>query len=84
MLLLSNHVGSRYDFAMPENAVLFNPDSEGDFARGFDDVMNKSDGALLMAQKKSLELGQRFSPDKFAYNLTQMILSVRDSYGRLS
>ena len=84
MLLLSNHVGSRFDFAMPENSVMFNPDSEDDFARGFDEVMNKTDDECLSAQQKSLELGLRFSPDKFAVNLMQMIASVRGVHGCLS
>lgn len=73
MLLLSDHVGSRFDFAKQENAVLFNPDSEEDFARGFAEVMCKSDDELIGAQLKSVELGKRFSPEQFAEKLKRMI-----------
>ncbi len=77
MLLLSDHVGSRFDFAKSENSVLFNPDSEDDFARGFSAIMDKTDEELRVAQKKSLELGRMFSPEVFAHNLMQIIKELR-------
>ena len=73
MLLLSDRVGAKFDFAMPENSVLFNPESEADFAHGFRAIMEKTDEAQLAAQAKSVELGSRFSPTIFARNLSQMI-----------
>ena len=73
MLLLSDRVGSKFDFAMPENAVLFDPESEEDFARGFKAIMDKPEGAQMAAQVESVELGRRFSPAIFARNLSQMI-----------
>ena len=78
MLLLSDHVGSRFDFAKRENSVLFDPNSEEDFARGFAAVMGRTDGECLLAQQISVELGRLFSPQKFAANLTQMITMLRN------
>ena len=68
-LLLSNHVGARYDFSRPENAVEFDPDSEVDFERGFLRIMDMTGAEMVAAQKKSLELAKSFSPQVFADNL---------------
>ena len=78
MLLLSDHVGSRFDFAKRENSVLFDPGSEDDFARGFSEVMQKTDMEYVTAQRTSVELGKKFSPQIFAANLTQMIALLRN------
>lgn len=77
VLLLSDHVGSRFDFAKCENSVLFAPDSEDDFARGFSEVMQKTDTELVTAQRTSVELGKKFSPQIFARNLSGMIAKLR-------
>ena len=78
MLLLSDHVGSRFDFASMENAVMFNPDSDDDFARGFSEIMTKTESEWASAQAKSLELGRHHSPRIFADNLMRMIAKLRD------
>lgn len=77
MLVLSSHVGSRYDFAGEDNAVLFDPDSVTEFERALEDVVCRSKGELERGQKQSVELSERFSPAIFAKNLTRMVASPR-------
>lgn len=77
LLLLSNHVGSRFDFAKEENSVLFDPNSTEDFARGFETIMRMTDEQQLLAQRKSVELGQQFSPQVFAQALADMVDDLR-------
>ena len=77
MLLLSNHVGSRFDFAKPENSEQFDPDSVEDFARGFEAIMRKTESEQIKAQRMSIELGHQFSPQVFAKRLMEMIDDLR-------
>lgn len=73
MLLLSDRIGARYDFARPENSAIFDPGSTDDFAAGFRKLMAFSDEQLACAQEKSLCLATRFSPEIFARNLRDAI-----------
>lgn len=73
MLILSNHVGARYDFARVENAETFDPDSIEEFTRAFQRIMSKDEDALSVAQRHSVELAKAFSPRIFADNLLKMI-----------
>lgn len=72
MLLLSNHVGSRFDFSRPENCVEFDPDSLESFTAGFESIMRMDDERQIAAQNCSIELGKQFSPQVFAERLMGM------------
>lgn len=69
MLLLSNRVGARYDFAKEDNSAVFDPGSIDSFAAGFVKLMRKTDEELAKAQATSTALAQGFSPEVFAKNL---------------
>ncbi len=69
MLLLSDKVGARYDFAKAENSAIFDPGSTEEFRDGFVKLMRKSDEELARAQEISVRLAQNFSPEIFARNL---------------
>ena len=69
MLLLSDSVGAKYDFAKEDNSAIFDPSSVKSFTDGFVKLMSKKDEELTAAQKTSVALAQDFSPDVFARNL---------------
>ena len=69
MLLLSNQVGARYDFAREENAAVFAPNDTNAFASGFAKLMRFNEAQLECAHSLSLKLAERFSPSIFAANL---------------
>ena len=73
MLLLSDRIGARYDFAKPENSAIFDPGSTEAFAAGFSKLMAFTDEQLAAAQETSLKLATRFSPEIFARNLQDAI-----------
>lgn len=69
LLLLSDQVGARYDFAREENAAVFSPDDTESFSKGFEKLMGFDEMQLERAQTLSLRLAERFSPSAFAANL---------------
>lgn len=73
LLLLSNRIGSRFDFARQENAALFNPASVEDLRKAFESIMAKTNAELEAGQKKSVELGKAFTPNQFATRLLSII-----------
>lgn len=76
-LLLSDHVGSRFDFAKDDNSVLFNPDSLDDFERGMERIISFSDEEWRKARSKSLEVARSFSPERFAETLMALVKELR-------
>lgn len=73
LLLLSNRVGARFDFATQENAALFNPASIDDLRNAFDTIMAKTDEELEQGHERSLALGKAFTPTQFAERLLSII-----------
>lgn len=73
MLILSEAVGSKYDFAEPENAVLFNPASVDALEAAMERIVAMTDEELAAAQAKSVELAAAFSPAIFAAGLTKAL-----------
>lgn len=69
LLLLSDQVGARYDFAREENSAVFSPGDTDDFARGFEKLMRFDESQLDRAQSLTLTLAEHFSPVLFASNL---------------
>ncbi len=73
MLLLSQAVGSHYDFARKENSALFDSRSVDQIETGMEKIVTMTDSQLDMAQKTSVELAALFSPAVYADNLTANI-----------
>ncbi len=81
LLLLSNAIGARFDFACPENAVIIDPKSVDSFAKGFASIMGMTDKTQRQGQSKSLARGDLFSPTIFAHKLSGMIADLHGSKG---
>lgn len=77
LLLLSDAVGSRYDFAAEENAVVFNPHSRAEMEEGMRRLIGFDEKQLAIAQEESVSRARRFSPTVFATNLSNAILDLR-------
>ena len=77
MLLLSNAVGSHYDFAHDENSALFDPHSVEQFEAGMERIVSMNYQQLDVAQAMSVELAGRFSPVVYARNLNNVINELR-------
>lgn len=73
MLVLSNAVGSRYDFAHAENAATFDPADVAGFERAMEAIVEKTGCELEAAQTKSVACAQHFSPKFYAAQLSRMV-----------
>lgn len=73
LLLLSDRVGARFDFATLENAALFNPASVDDLRNAFEAIMAKTNEEFELGRECSLTLGKAFTPTQFAERLSSII-----------
>ena len=77
MLLLSNRVGSHFDFAREENAALFNPHDEREIETAMEKIVSIDGDALAVAQRTSVDCAARFSPIVYAEHLNRAIVELR-------
>lgn len=77
LLLLSDRVGAAADFATSRNAVVFNPCSTDDFAKGMYDLMSWTSDRKLAGQEESLARAKKFSPNFFAFQMMKIVAGLK-------